>query len=149
MDGRWQMAATLEDFFPVASPSSPSSPFLPITNTLQYHSLLPIINFYIHALRVEFRYRYTLTTPLEIRFYSAHNSSAQFERLKTMIYNPNSIGQPASYYGGMASSSSPAARSTPTAAPGGYLNHGAQYNMGGGDVAYRGHVPQSKNHISL
>ncbi|TVY20150.1 E3 SUMO-protein ligase pli1 [Lachnellula arida] len=78
----------------------------------------------------------------KIRRYSTHNDAQKFERLKNMIYNPQSIGQTSANYGGMASSSSPAARSTPTATPGAYLNnHGNGYNMGGA-VAYRGYVPQ-------
>ncbi|TVY28646.1 E3 SUMO-protein ligase [Lachnellula hyalina] len=78
----------------------------------------------------------------KIRHYFTHKDAQKFDRLKNMIYNPQSIGQMGTNYGGMASSSSPAARSTPTAAPGAYLNNG--YNMGGA-VAYRGFVSQSRS----
>ncbi|TVY45204.1 E3 SUMO-protein ligase, partial [Lachnellula occidentalis] len=79
----------------------------------------------------------------KIRHYSAHKDAQKFERLKNMIYNPQSIGQMGANYGGMASSSSPAARSTPTATPGVYLNnHGPGYNNMGGAVALRGLVSQ-------
>jgi len=96
---------------------------------------------------------FKLISPPEIRSYAAQNNGPKFERLKNMIYNPNSISQASSQYGGIASSgSSPALSTSSTATPGSYLgvsnNHSNSYNgnMGGG-VAFRGYPSQSKSAI--